>query len=445
MLNHVMTGGKHMPKIIVAGGGLAGLASAALLCKAGYETILFEKMTQIGGRATVLEKDGFRLNFGAHAVYGRDKSFMQQTLDKLGIELPWCTANAEKVRYVLPDGTVTTAPISPKGILETKLLPGIHNKLDFLRAVLSIMFSKKTETDNKLLGEWVDSLSWSDPTKEFLIHLAGTNFFTKNPRELELSRFRKYYHRVLRAHNPVSYINGGWGKLIQALEQCIVSNGGQILPKSSVSKVLFTDGKVKGVLVGKTEYEADAVLLCVPPSAFKRMLADTPLFEQVSPYMTQEPNTVFVYDVALSKRIRNDISYVNDLQNHIFITDPSLYDSTCVPPGGQLLQSIAYITPEEAEDENVLAALTKQVEDLYDKFYAGWREQLAFTRVTERATVQVIGWRSGQMRLPTAFRNVGNCFFAGDWCEGEGSVSDIAFYSALHAVEGIVRQQNAGV
>ena len=89
--------------------------------------------------------------------------------------------------------------------------------------------------------------------------------------------------------------------------------------------------------------------------------------------------------------------------------------------------------------------LTKQVEDLYDKFYAGWREQLAFTRVTERATVQVIGWRSGQMRLPATFPNVESCFFAGDWCEGEGSVSDIVFYSALRAVDGIRQQQNTRV
>jgi 15-cis-phytoene desaturase len=72
---------------------------------------------------------------------------------------------------------------------------------------------------------------------------------------------------------------------------------------------------------------------------------------------------------------------------------------------------------------------------------AGWREQLAFTRVTERATVQVIGWWSGQMRLPASFPNVGNCFFAGDWCEGEGSVSDIAFSSALRAVDEIMQQQ----
>ncbi len=433
-----------MPKAIVVGGGLAGLASAALLCKSGYETTLFEKMTQIGGRATVMEKDGFRLNFGAHAVYGRDKSFMLQVLNRLGISLSWSTADSEKVRYILQDGTATAAPIYIKGMLETKLLPGIHDKFDFVRAVFSILFSKNQGTNHAAtLGEWVDSQQWSDNTKAFILHLAGTNFFTKHPRDLEMHRFLKYYSRIFRTHHPVSYINGGWGELIKQLELSIASNGGQIMTKASVSKLLFNDGKARGVLVGKSEYEADVVVLCIPPSGFKRMLADTPLSELVAPYMAQGPNTVFIYDVALTKRIRDDVSYVNDLQNHIFITDPSLYDSSCTPPGGQLLQSIAYLTPEEAEDEEFIAKITSQVEDLYDKFYSGWREQLAFTRITERATVQAIGWRAGQIRLPSVFPAVENCFFAGDWCEGEGSVSDIAFFSAIRAVEEVAKQQNS--
>ncbi|MBT5430861.1 MAG: FAD-dependent oxidoreductase, partial [Micrococcales bacterium] len=44
---------------VVVGGGIAGLATAALLAKAGMKVDLFEARAGIGGRADVWEQDGF--------------------------------------------------------------------------------------------------------------------------------------------------------------------------------------------------------------------------------------------------------------------------------------------------------------------------------------------------------------------------------------------------
>src|SRR5205085_5163173 len=41
-----------MPKVLIAGGGLAGLSAAAALGGAGYEVDLFESRPYLGGRAT---------------------------------------------------------------------------------------------------------------------------------------------------------------------------------------------------------------------------------------------------------------------------------------------------------------------------------------------------------------------------------------------------------
>src|ERR1051326_1528656 len=41
-----------MPKVLIAGGGLAGLSAAAALGSAGYEVDLFEARPFLGGRAT---------------------------------------------------------------------------------------------------------------------------------------------------------------------------------------------------------------------------------------------------------------------------------------------------------------------------------------------------------------------------------------------------------
>jgi len=53
-----------MSRVVVIGGGIAGLASAGLLAKEGHEVTLLEGRPQVGGRAGIWESDGFRFDTG---------------------------------------------------------------------------------------------------------------------------------------------------------------------------------------------------------------------------------------------------------------------------------------------------------------------------------------------------------------------------------------------
>src|ERR1700687_1258005 len=55
--------------VIVVGGGLAGLATALYLARAGRIVTLFEKRRNLGGRAVTHLRHGFRFNLGPHTVY----------------------------------------------------------------------------------------------------------------------------------------------------------------------------------------------------------------------------------------------------------------------------------------------------------------------------------------------------------------------------------------
>ena len=53
-----------MTRTIVIGGGISGLATAALLAREGHRVTLVEQRAEVGGRAGVWERDGFRFDTG---------------------------------------------------------------------------------------------------------------------------------------------------------------------------------------------------------------------------------------------------------------------------------------------------------------------------------------------------------------------------------------------
>ena len=53
-----------MSRIVIIGGGIGGLAAAALLTREGHDVVLLERNAEFGGRAGSWEKDGFRFDTG---------------------------------------------------------------------------------------------------------------------------------------------------------------------------------------------------------------------------------------------------------------------------------------------------------------------------------------------------------------------------------------------
>ena len=66
--------------VIVVGAGLAGLATAIHLARAGRSVLVLDARSEIGGRARTSTRDGFLLNEGPHALYrtGDAWAFLEQ-------------------------------------------------------------------------------------------------------------------------------------------------------------------------------------------------------------------------------------------------------------------------------------------------------------------------------------------------------------------------------
>lgn len=53
-----------LKKVVIIGSGFSSLASACYMAKAGYEVTVLEKNEQLGGRASMIEIDGFKFDMG---------------------------------------------------------------------------------------------------------------------------------------------------------------------------------------------------------------------------------------------------------------------------------------------------------------------------------------------------------------------------------------------
>jgi len=415
-------------EVVIVGGGLAGLSSAAYLAAKGKKVAVLER-GQLGGRAVTLKIKGFNFNFGAHAIYARDNSVLRTFERELGLRIDWQDFNPTKAKYDTGND-LTAVPANVQGLFQTKLLTA-YEKVLFTFEILKTLLKMETGHPHLSIQKWMEKKGVNEDVKEMMLTLASSNFFTREPEKIPSDVFFTYYRRLFTTNKPVSYIGGGWQALINEFVRVIETHNGTILTKCKAESVKTDGERIVAVVTPEAEFTGDEFIFCIPPKEMVKVFAETHLAHAVAQYAEYEPTVVVVYDVGLKERIDVPYSYIYDKQNNIFITDISYYDKTCVPEGGQLLQATAYLRQSEVGNKEVAEERKRQIENLYDKHFPGWREKLVVPRVSTRAVVQEIKWTMTQQAMPIFLPDYRNLFFAGDWCQGQGQLSELSFSSAL--------------
>lgn len=97
---------RNLKKLAIIGGGIAGACSAGLLSENGYETIIFEKNSGLGGCAGSFKRQDFIFNIGATTVAGLLDDFpVKRLLSKLNV--------LKLIKIVDPGVVIHT----PKGVI----------------------------------------------------------------------------------------------------------------------------------------------------------------------------------------------------------------------------------------------------------------------------------------------------------------------------------------
>src|SRR5437867_2738338 len=142
-----------MPRVIVVGGGVAGLATAYRLARAAVDVVVLEAADRPGGRVTAIEVDGLQLDAGADSFVARKPWAVELCRELgLGIETPgtsgsllWTEAGLVRFLKDSPFGI-------PGDVGDLMRWPGLSSS-GRLRAAQDLVRRKRRHGPEETLGQ----------------------------------------------------------------------------------------------------------------------------------------------------------------------------------------------------------------------------------------------------------------------------------------------------
>src|SRR5512135_860756 len=266
-----------LEKVIIIGGGPAGLTAAYQLAKAGIHPIVLELGARVGGIARTEVFKGYRLDIGGHRFFTKVpevEAFWHEVLGDDFLTRPRLSRiyyNRKFILYPLRFGDALGKSGVWQSFLEllsyfrSKILPyrqennfeeWVSNR--FGRRLYRIFFKTYTE---KVWGIPCDQLSaqWAAQRIQNLSlprAVMGALFGARGAKNVKSLIEEFHYPRL------------GPGMLWERTQQLIEQRGGEVRLNTEVVKVLHRDGKAIGVVTrskGREETcEADAVISSMP-------------------------------------------------------------------------------------------------------------------------------------------------------------------------------------
>ena len=272
-------------KAIVIGAGAAGLATAGLLAKRGFDVTVLEKNESSGGRAGEIMADGFRFENGP-SWYLMPQAFdhffelmgtsTEEQLDLVRLDPAYRVFNESGFCLDIPagkDNVIALAEELEPGAGEA-MRSYLASASDIYRLAIDRFLYTTFSTPSPFLsGEMIERIP------ELLVRLVEPleRFVNKQFSHPVLRQVLSYpavflssrpektpslYH--LMSHTDlvdgVRYPRGGFSEIMRVLETLARDHGAEFCFNTPVTRIAVKDGKAVGVHVGEQYFEADIVV-----------------------------------------------------------------------------------------------------------------------------------------------------------------------------------------
>ena len=424
---------------VIIGGGLAGLATAALLARAGRTVRLVEQSHHLGGRARTKVMDGFYFNIGPHALY-RSGAGMR-VLRELGIQ-PRGAAPPVSGGFAIKGGVKQSFPAGLISLLTTGLF-GLSAKLETARLLSSIAKIDSTRVMNLSVREWVDKELSHEPVRELILATFRLATYTNAPNLMSAGTAIEQLQKAL-AHG-VLYLDRGWQTLVDELSEVATQAGVLIETGVRVESVeRGAGGQVEGVIFGDgRRFRASTVVVASTPAIAAGLVRNG---EQTSLARWAErsiPVRAACLDVALSRLPNPNARFALGIDAPLYLSVHSAA-AELAPAGGALIQVAKYLPPDHSERSEDVEL---QLKELLDVIQPGWRGAVVHQRfLPDMAVMNAIATAEGNGtsgRPGPAVHDVPGLFVAGDWVGSEGLLADASLASARQAATMIMRSEAA--
>jgi phytoene dehydrogenase-like protein len=228
--------------VIVAGAGIGGLLSAAMLSKRGFSVIVFERLSFIGGRFTSFNFKGYEIPSGAVHTIPNSRGSFTKILREFGIDYKKTDVWVE---YIWGDHRRSCRHAA--GIFNT--LKSTSAKWALAKVIFEFMQPRKDVEVS--FGEYLKSEIGNDELYRFFE--AFTNFSLSLSLEDISAKamfgiLRGILLQGLLLDNRVVPIGGCKG-VINGLKEVISAHNGKIVTNADVQKILVNKGRADGVVV----------------------------------------------------------------------------------------------------------------------------------------------------------------------------------------------------
>jgi phytoene dehydrogenase-like protein len=377
--------------VIVIGSGMAGLAAAGLLAKAGKKVLVIERHDRPGGCAHGFQRGKYKFDSAVHVTSGCEPlSFGEGTmihdlLSVLGVRdlctflpiNPFYAAIYPGFRLDPPTGIAEFIdahaqhwPKEKNGMRQLlRLHARVNREAHRLPSDISSYESVRLPEEYPLHYQYRDA-TLGQVMDEYLTDPRLKTVFSTlwSYQGLPPSRvsFVKWSSMFLSfIHTGVYYSKGGFQKLPDALVAGLEKHGGEILLRSPVRRILVKDRKVTGVMLEHGQRiqapivvsNADATQTFeelvgpehLPRQYVKNLRQLRPSLSAVAAYMATNLDLRQMgaeHENFIYKSWDHDETYdamVEGRPYHVMMSVPSLADPSLAPPGEHVLSAITLI------------------------------------------------------------------------------------------------------
>ena len=405
------------PRVLVVGGGLAGLVAARHLAAGGASVTLFERRSEVGGRVRTLERDGYRFDRGFQVLFTAYPA-VRRELDLEALDLrrfaPGATIARPGHRSTLSD------PIRDPWALSATILNPDVTLGDKLRVLRLRRRLARTDPETIFAGEdasIADSLREQGFSERFVDNFAAP-FYGGITLDRSLSTSKRVFEYTFRtlSRGDIAVPAEGMGAIPRQLAANARDAGATIETGAEVTSIAAADERATVTADGET-HEADAVVVAADPRRARELTGvesvPTAARACVTQYYALDGRT----DLETGRRLL--LNAGEDGPNHVA---PLGEVAPEYAPADVTLVSATFLGEPDATDEELAEATHRALESWYPERLFGRFDLVHTERVPFAQFAQPPGIHD---ELPDVRAPDEPVFLAGDytrWSSIQGAI-----------------------